>query len=131
MDPQATPWFYKARTVPYAMRSLVDVELDRLVREGTLKPVDHSDWAAPIVSVWKPDKKQVLSHSQPCLKTGQVPHSESGRSLRYPQKWQNFHQARLEPSLPTAVPRRGVPARCRVKVALCHTYVSCAWPHPL
>lgn len=59
VDPQATPRFYKARTVPYAMRLLVDVELDRLVKEGTLEPVDHSDWAAPIVSVWKPDKKRV------------------------------------------------------------------------
>ena len=41
------------------MRFLVDEELDRLVKEGTLEPVDHSDWAAPVVLVLKPDKKRV------------------------------------------------------------------------
>ncbi len=41
VDPEANPRFYKARTVK---------ELDRLVQEGTLEPVEHSDWAAPIVA---------------------------------------------------------------------------------
>lgn len=49
VDPGATPHFYKACTVPYAMREKVEVELDRLVAERTLEPVDYSDWAAPIV----------------------------------------------------------------------------------
>ena len=56
VNPEATPRFHKARTVPYLQRALVDQELDRLVREGTLEPVDHSEWAAPIVFVLKPDK---------------------------------------------------------------------------
>ena len=59
VDPEATPRFQKARTVPYSQRALADQELDRLVREGTLEPVDHSEWAALIVSVLKPDKKSV------------------------------------------------------------------------
>ncbi len=59
VDPEANPRFYKARTVPYAMRLMVDKELDRLVQEGTLEPVEHSDWAAPIVAVLKPDRKNV------------------------------------------------------------------------
>ena len=59
VDSRATPWFYKARTIPYSKRNLVDQELDRLVQEGTLEPVDHSDWAAPIVAVLRPDKKSV------------------------------------------------------------------------
>lgn len=48
VDPNATPRFYQARTVLYSMCSLVDEELDRLVKEGTLEPVDHSDWAAQL-----------------------------------------------------------------------------------
>ena len=59
MDPGATPRFCKARTVPYAMREKVEEELDRLVAEGTLEPVDYSDWAAPIVAVMKSDRKSV------------------------------------------------------------------------
>ena len=59
VDPTATPRFYKARTVPYAMRESVEAELDRLVAQGTLEPVEYSDWAAPIVAVMKSDRKSV------------------------------------------------------------------------
>ena len=59
VDPTATPRFCKARPIPYAMRQKVEDELSRLVTEGTLEPVDHSDWAAPIVAVMKSDKTSV------------------------------------------------------------------------
>ena len=59
VDPEATPRFHKARSVPYAMRQAVEDELDRLVKEGTLEPVEYSDWATPLVSVWKSDNKSV------------------------------------------------------------------------
>ena len=45
--------------MPDAMREKVDQELDQLVEEGVLEPVEHAEWAAPIVAVWKPDKKSV------------------------------------------------------------------------
>ena len=59
IDPSATPKFCKARTVPYAYRALVNKELDRLVDQGILTPVQLTNWAAPIVPVLKSDKQSV------------------------------------------------------------------------
>ena len=59
VDPAVKPRFCKARSVPYSMRSLVEDELDRLVQQGIIEPVQFADWAAPIVPVLKSDKKSV------------------------------------------------------------------------
>ena len=53
VEADCRPKFYKARTVPYALRSKVDAELQRLEDEGIIEPVKHSVWAAPIVPVLK------------------------------------------------------------------------------
>ena len=50
------PIYCKARPVLYTIRSLVESELDKLVRQKILEPLSFSNWAAPIVSVMKPDK---------------------------------------------------------------------------
>ena len=55
VQPGATPKFFRARQVPFAIRDAVGSELDRLEREGILMKVTHSEWAAPIVTVPKPD----------------------------------------------------------------------------
>ncbi|XP_041452504.1 uncharacterized protein K02A2.6-like [Lytechinus variegatus] len=50
------PRFNKARPVPYALKNKVEAELEKLVEQGILIPVSHSNWAAPIVVVPKADK---------------------------------------------------------------------------
>lgn len=47
MDADVQPKFYKARSVPYSMKVLVEQELDRLAEEGTIEPLAFSEWAAP------------------------------------------------------------------------------------
>ncbi|BHF72125.1 hypothetical protein SprV_0401518900 [Sparganum proliferum] len=49
------PWFFKARTVPYAVAPKVEEELDRLQKVDIIEPVQYSEWAAPIVPVLKSD----------------------------------------------------------------------------
>jgi len=56
VDPSVLPKFCKARSLPYALQAKVDQELDRLVAEGILEPVQYAEWAAPIVPVLKSDR---------------------------------------------------------------------------
>ena len=55
LKPNAQPKFFKARPVPYMLRTKVEKELDRLLSEGVLEPVQFSKWAVPIVPVVKRD----------------------------------------------------------------------------
>jgi len=53
----AIPIISKARPVPYALRAAADKEIDRLVENGTLEPVNVNEecieWASPVVYVTK------------------------------------------------------------------------------
>ncbi|XP_055590350.1 uncharacterized protein K02A2.6-like [Uranotaenia lowii] len=57
LKPNAKPVFLKARKLPFNLKSVVDKELDKLVAEGVLTKVDHSDWATPIVPVKKSENR--------------------------------------------------------------------------
>ena len=49
------PKFFKPRSVPIAIKPLVEGELDRLEQNGVLERVTYSEWATPLVVVPKKD----------------------------------------------------------------------------
>ena len=53
IDKEAIPRCFKPRSVTFALRAKVDNELQRLEANGGIVPIEHSDWAAPIVPVLK------------------------------------------------------------------------------
>ena len=55
VEPDVSPKFAKARTVPFAIKDVVEAEIDKMEKEGILKSVSFCDWASPIVIVPKPD----------------------------------------------------------------------------
>ena len=52
---ETEPKFFKPRPVPYSLKLDIERELNRLVEEEILSPVEHSSWATPIVPVRKRD----------------------------------------------------------------------------
>ena len=59
VGPSAQSDYCKARTLLCAMRPRVEKELERLVTDGILESVAHSEWATPIVAAPKSDKKTI------------------------------------------------------------------------
>ena len=59
INPDIKPVFCKARLVPLALRPLVEKELDHQIEAGILKPCKSSQWAAPLMTIMKPDGKSV------------------------------------------------------------------------
>ena len=55
ISPKATRRFCKQRSVPYALKSKVDQELEHLETVGVIKPVQFAECAASIVPILKRD----------------------------------------------------------------------------
>ncbi|PIO76393.1 hypothetical protein TELCIR_01543 [Teladorsagia circumcincta] len=55
--PNVRPVFCRSRLVPHAALEAVNAELNRLEQMGVITPVNHSEWAAPIVCVKKQNGK--------------------------------------------------------------------------
>lgn len=55
LNKRAVPVFAAAYTIAYGLRNRVDSEIDRLLGNGILKPVQYSKWASPMVVVEKPN----------------------------------------------------------------------------
>ncbi|KAL0881999.1 hypothetical protein ABMA27_001748 [Loxostege sticticalis] len=55
LHPNTQPIFIKPRRVPYALKSKVDEEIERLCTQGVITKIDHSEWGTPIVPVVKPN----------------------------------------------------------------------------
>lgn len=51
----AKPKFCKARCIPFGIKCQVEAEINRLLAEGIIEPVEISDWATPIVPILKSD----------------------------------------------------------------------------
>jgi len=52
---EATPVYQKHRVVPFAIRGKVEDEIQSLMKEGIVSPVEYSEWATPVVPVIKPN----------------------------------------------------------------------------
>ena len=52
----AQPIFCRPRSVPFAIKEQIERELERLEKTGVICPVNHSEWATPIVPIPKPDR---------------------------------------------------------------------------
>ena len=47
---------FRGRPLPYTLKNKVDVEIDRLLAEKIIEPVEISEWAAPVVPILKKDE---------------------------------------------------------------------------
>ena len=56
VNPQVSPKFYKARSLPYSMCEKVEQELQTLQKAGIIEPTTFSEWAAPVL---KCDKQTI------------------------------------------------------------------------
>ena len=57
LKPDAVPKFCTPRPVPYALKTAVEMEIQRLEKEGAWEKVTYSEWATPLVPIMKENGK--------------------------------------------------------------------------
>ena len=53
LKPNSIPKFLRACPVPYALKNKIELEIERMVKNNILEPVDVSEWATPTAPVIK------------------------------------------------------------------------------
>lgn len=101
VDPSAQPKFVKARPVTYSLKAKIELELDRLEREGIISPVEFSEWAAPIVPVVKPNGTVRICGDYKCT-ANQVSKPQNGRPPGDTGRWKHVHETGYVAGLSTA-----------------------------
>ena len=103
MESVVKPMFFKPRPVPFALRSKMEEDLNRLLKEGIIEPVQFSDWATPVVPVVKEDGSLRLCGDYR-ITVNRVPNLKSTLCLM----WRTFgrrrvvHQVGLSECIPAA-----------------------------
>ncbi len=54
VDPSVIPIHLKARNVTFAQLAKIGEEIDHLCKAGVLEPIITTDWAMPVIDVFKP-----------------------------------------------------------------------------
>ena len=104
--------------VPFALRGKVEEALDRLESDGVLEHVNHSEWAAPVVTVPKRDGSVRLCGDykvtvNPVLEVDHaVPAPTTRGYFRYPRWGSTVHHVRLVARLQPDGAGAGVPEIC-------------------
>ncbi|XP_013910141.1 PREDICTED: uncharacterized protein K02A2.6-like [Thamnophis sirtalis] len=55
LDSQVPPWHLKPHRMPFTLKPKVDTEIDKLLAQGILEPIDNARWETPIVTPIKSD----------------------------------------------------------------------------
>ncbi|XP_069122221.1 uncharacterized protein [Argopecten irradians] len=98
------PKFFKARTVPYALKDQIGAELQRLEAAGIVEKVESSDWATPIVPVMKPDGSVRICGDfkitiNPVLDVPEYPPAYQRGAIHQAQRRTEIFKAGFDPSL--------------------------------
>ena len=79
------------------MTGKIEVELKRLQDEGTIEPMQFSEWAAPIVPILKPDDSiRICREYKSSIKVGQLSYPEGGEKFTKLDMSQAYQHLQLD-----------------------------------